>query len=352
MIQLTQSGRGRYRILVVESERCRLVRTAAAQALGLAAYRGTAAEHAALPESTRGLIDLQVADDIRARPELWRESPAAAIVGDTGEHCNLILNQCLDALASRQNNWLHLLNYCALGTGSATPAVTDTVLGSEVVRTNLYLTGSDTTVSDNATRTRTYSKTFDFPAESSSKNYSELGLATAASGATSLMTRALVSGGTVTVGIGQQARVVYSIAVTLAADTVATPSASGWPVSPSTSVQGTSCYRHLDACLTLADTASLYLGTNTSFLAFGNEISVANYVAASSAYFGAYTPGTYKSTRTCTWALGAGNRSDYRCLVGNTSPGKLCWGFLFDQPQTKDNTHTLTITWSITYARA
>lgn len=355
---INQGGRGYFKIQVVEREICREVRRRAAADLGIDVgfraahgreFRGTGEDLCVLAPAERRLVDAAVVTSITTEREAWENSPAH-VVEDRAEQPNLILNQGLDNLASRACGWDYFGSYCSLGTGTSTPTVAQTALDAQVVRTSNLL-GSLSTTDNNATRTRTHSRTFDFPAETVNRNYSELGVGHASSGATSLNTRALVSGGTVTVLIGQQARVTYAILVTVPAPFTITPTSTGWPVPPATTVQATSAYCSLVAVDNLWNISGLRLGLGSTIPSFGTTFSLVGWSPCTSTGFNTYTPGSFKSVRWATWALGSGNRSDWRSLVPDTYPVDHGFAIVFDQAQTKDNLHTLTITWSITYGR-
>ena len=356
---INQGGKGRFKIQVVEREICREVRRKAVAELGIADgfrslhgrnFSGSGDDLCLLAPAERQLVDAAVVASILAEPEAWNTSPEH-LIEDRAEQPNLILNQGLNNLASRACTWETFGGYCSLGTGTSTPAVTQTGLDTQVVRTNTLLGGLGTT-DDNATRTRTYSRTFDFPAEVSNQNYTEVGVSHAASGATSLNTRALISGGTVTVLVGQQARITYDISVTLAASFVFTPPATGWPVSPATTVQATAAYCTLNAVTNFHNNSSLLICAGSTIPAFGTSFSTGGSAQASTSGFNAYTAGTFKSVRWARWELGAGNGTTWRSFVPETYPISNSFAVVFDQAQTKDNLHTLTITWSITFGRA
>lgn len=356
---INQGGKGRFKIQVVEREICRAVRRKAVAELGIADgfhalhgrnFSGSGDDILLLAPAQRQLVDAAVVASILAEPEAWNTSPEH-LIEDRAEQPNLILNQGLDNLASRACGWGNFGSYCALGTGTSTPAVTQTALDTQVVRTNTLL-GSATETDDNPTRTRTYSRTFDFPAEVSNQNYTEVGVSHTSSGATSLNTRALISGGTVTVLVGQQARVTYSISVTLAAPFVFTPTATGWPVSPATTVQATSAYCTLAAATSFHGNSDLALASGSTIPTFGTQFSPGATALSSSSGFNAYTTGSFKSVRWATWNLNTGNWTAWRSLIPYTYPATNSFAIVFDQAQTKDNLHTLTITWSITFGRA
>lgn len=77
----------------------------------------------------------------------------------------------------------------------------------------------------------TLRRTYDFSAETGSVNYTEIGISPVATVANNLMSRILLSG-TVTVASGQQLRITYELAITVAGTTRPTQtltSSTGWP---------------------------------------------------------------------------------------------------------------------------
>ena len=133
-----------------------------------------------------------------------------------------------------------LASYCAVGTGTTTPASTDVGLEAEVKRTGTLLsTGTGTGKYSDGRVVFTY--THDFAEETTNQNYTELGWSWSASAGNNLFSRVLISGGTVTVLAGQQLRVVYVLtwSVTPYVETAGTLTVAGWPVAPATTVDGT-----------------------------------------------------------------------------------------------------------------
>lgn len=109
--------------------------------------------------------------------------------------------------------------------------VGQTGLATEVKRSATYLTGSGNTETTRSGSTYTHRRTFDFTAETGSVNYAEVGFSHSATVASNLNTRALFSGGAVTVLNGQQLRVIYDFLVTMSPTTATNvePAISGWP---------------------------------------------------------------------------------------------------------------------------
>lgn len=362
LFALATYGKGRYKMQVVEKAICLRVARSAVKAAGYSAtfeqstgrrFTGTGADRALLPTSIARRVDAALCKSMRKFPRKWKASPVGNVAVDRPEADNLILNQGLDYLGSRKTHWGNIGAYCVLGSGTTAPAYTDTGLVSEIVRTNTTLEAG-TGVTDNiGTRTRTIQRTYDFPAETSGQNYAELGLSHSGSVTSNLSTRALIDGGTVAVATGQQARVVYKVIVTLGANAVATPASStGWTAG----LQGTSAFCSFDYMERInyagwANHSMLMLCTNPTIPTFGTNYSTGGGEGTSTSNeFLAYTYGTYKSTRKSTWGLAAGNGT-WRALAMWSAPEQ-AWVWVFDNAQTKDDEHTLVVTWSMTYGRA
>lgn len=280
---------------------------------------------------------------------------------------NLILDQGINNILNGTANWANCFAYCAVGTGTGAPAVSDTSLGTEVIRTANYLTGAGNCGTSNnyTTKTSMRKRTFDFPAEVSPKNYTELGWSHSSSPGANLFSRTLISGGTVTVLAGQSLRVVYELTVQFPNDTVATPAITGWPVAPSVSLQGTLRICLYDCIATVTTTGTsiisssadleingsfgypLKLSTVSALPSYGSIIGAGTFTDSNGGNYDSYTPGSFVRTRYATWTAAVGNRTDWRAIIGYGQN----WIFLFDQAQTKDNLHTLRINWQTAISR-
>lgn len=153
---------------------------------------------------------------------------------------NLVLDQGKNTFFGGTYYAAQLARYCAVGTGTTTPASTDVGLESEVKRTETLL-ASGTGTSRYSDGRVVYTYTHDFAEEVSNQNYSELGWSWSASAGNNLFSRVLIDGGTVTVLAGQQLRVVYALtwSITPYAETGGTLTLAGWPVAPATTTDGT-----------------------------------------------------------------------------------------------------------------
>ena len=154
---------------------------------------------------------------------------------------NLILDQGKNYWAAGVGSFAYLVRACAVGTGTATPAASDTGLQSEAKRTITYYTQSGGCGYSDTGATRKLWRTFDFSTESAGVNYTELGWSYSDSAGANLFSRALISGGTISLTAGQSLRVVYELSITVAPASTTTEnlSISGWPVPPATTTEVT-----------------------------------------------------------------------------------------------------------------
>lgn len=218
-------------VQVVESRRLRKVRTAsfhrhgnvdAFRNLHGAPFNGCYSQFMALSGTTRALIERDLVRDIRENPEQWEAArgDVAEVVDERAEKPNLFLSQGKDRLLDGTSSPPRIAMYAAVGTGTTTPAASDIGLGSEVKRTGSYLAGSGNCgTTYPSTGVRVFRRTYDFAVETVSQNYTELGFSYASGPGNNLASRLLISGGTVTVTIGQSLRVVYDLTFTVNAST-------------------------------------------------------------------------------------------------------------------------------------
>lgn len=253
-----------------------------------------------------------------------------------------------------------------------------TQLSNQLKRTNTYLTGSPytgTTLASNVYRMR---RTFDFTAEVGTVNYTEIGLGWHVSTPTAIFSRILLAV-PVPVDAGQQLRVTYELQLTLlpAAPFSKTAIIGGWPVAPAASANGTEAiqYLGLSQVNTLGTTNNYDTGfqssepaltsqigvfvstTSTAPASFGSSISRTGtgYVAATRA---AYVAGNWYVDKSGTLPVGTGNSTAIRSMgYGLNNPNlqfpytTTTMVFVFDEAQTKLNTHTLTLTWRFSWSR-
>ena len=278
-----------------------------------------------------------------------------AIVNERPFAKNMILNQGKDSVMGGAHTFASTFRYCAAGSGSTAVSATDTGLVTEIVRTGTLLTGSGNCGTTIASQTVTMRRTFDFPVETGSVNYRELGFSGTASSGANLWSRVLISGGVVSLVSGQSLRVVYDLAVTFAptgtqSETIVI---SGWPVSPATNTDATWALQDVGISTVsnegnavnadIFDTNRTPICTAVSgaitISPFGSNPTGGSAItgASKSGSWGSYTNGTY--TRTASF--------DY-CSAGSFSSTAISGYYYntaivvkFDQNQTKANTHKL-----------
>lgn len=252
-------------------------------------------------------------------------------------------------------------------------AVNQTGMVTPTKSTETYLTGTGncgTADSGSAgDRHRTMYRTYDFTAEVANINYTELGWTSTGQPSSALWSRTLVTGGTVTVLIGQALRVYYSVN-TVFNPSVSTPgtlAVTGWPVAPAVTTDGDYgiSFIEIDTVTTAGTTTSgsgtaldprgyssnkqIQLSTATTYPTWGSPFPSTN-AAWGAGVQAAYVAGSFEVNYSYTFLVGAANRTDWR-QVQFGQLGGACAGFVLDEAQTKDNLHTLTLSVRMTYSR-
>jgi hypothetical protein len=364
---------GEYKLQVVERSRLHEVRKKSARAHGIR-HNGTTSEFMSLPYAQRALIEDDVARDIVEHEHEWYASHVAGVAYETGK-ANLILDQGLNSYFSGTFYFGEWGKYCCVGTGTTAAAISDTGLVSESKRTGTYLTGSGNCGTSYAGSTQTNKRTYDFAIEVSNQNYGELGWSHSASIAANLNSRALVSGGTVTVLTGQQLRVVYSQDITYSATSLTpiTYGVTGWPISPATTTEGDfallknalggcdvngqveSTSSFADSKFTLSGQIYLWNGV-TTLASWPNQATHATQIysvvlsSLSGSAYGSYTSGSFTRKLSFGYMSASSFSSTAIRSISLTNAG---YGFAvnLDQAQTKSNTYRLklpSINWSLT----
>lgn len=271
-----------------------------------------------------------------------------------------------------------------------------TGLTTELKRTNNYLTGTGNCGSSFASNTITMIRTFDFTAEVGSVTYNEVGLSNTATVAANLFSRIKLASG-VALTAGQALRIIYELSVTITPATTvtgATFSISGWPVAPATDTNGSYQVVHpgIAGVTTAGGTTGIPQNWAGSSLAtgiqslepttngFNKQIWISPSLTAISAFTSTaavtnrstnatnknsslttYTALDFFRDATVTFAVGEANRTDFRSMgvgasysgggvVGSDANGS-AFVCLFDQAQTKDSLHTLTLNFRISVGR-
>lgn len=254
-----------------------------------------------------------------------------------------------------------------------------TQLSSQLKRTSAVLSGSPytgTTLTSNVYKMR---RTFDFTAEVGTVNYTEIGLGWHTSTPTAIFSRILLAV-PVPVGAGQQLRVTYELQLTLLPDAPVSKTAiiGGWPVAPALTTDGVEAIQYLGLAsvnTTGSTTGGYDSGLDSNEPAVGSGIAVfVSTTSTAPASFGstvsrtgtgevtatkaAYVNGTWYVDKTGTLPVGTGNSAAIRSmgfgpynLPSFHSYSQNTMVFVFNENQTKLNTHTLTLTWRFSWSR-
>jgi len=253
-----------------------------------------------------------------------------------------------------------------------------TGLTSQLKRTSTYLTGAPYTGTTLASNVFQMRRTYDFTAEVGTINYTEIGVGWHVSTPTAIFSRILLAA-PVPVTAGQQLRVTYELQLTLlpAAPFSKTAIIGGWPVAPALDTTGVEAIQFLGLSQVATSGASqnydnglqasepaqtstigvFVSDTSTAPASFGSSISRAG-TGSVAATVAAYVVGNYYVDKTGTLAVGTGNSVALRSMgFGGHSPNTFfaytatTMVFVFDEAQTKLNTHTLTLTWRFSWSR-
>jgi hypothetical protein len=266
-----------------------------------------------------------------------------------------------------------------------------TGLINEQKRTNTYLTGSGNCGTTQVVNQFQNRRTYDFTAETGTVNYTEIGFGWAVSGANTTFSRILLPS-PIPVLNGQQLRVVYELRVSVGPTTPQPKTAiiNGWPISPATILDGDECVQvyglaglNTNGAMQANDTAPWcnepsflsdgILFTGASLAIFLTDSSTAISGAGSSPNRtgtvqatkaptkAAYITNSFYVDKTCTFLVGEANSTLWRSMGYGLSQGNIsanpyqanraAFVFVFDQNQTKPNTHTLTLTFRTTWSR-
>lgn len=211
-----------------------------------------------------------------------------------------------------------------------------------------------------ASGVNTQSKTWVFDLETSNKVYTEGAIRRTSSG--SYWSIFLISGGSVTVEIGQQARMSYSIATS-----VTTTAVSGtWPMSAyDVSAPGgwdnTNGYGRILTLVGLGGTGvgpALCLGeaggghdlgtltSRTSLFTYADSTYESNtgVLGSVSGTAAGYVSGTFYRDSTYYFPAATYNTTAIRSFVLTAAGGYVMWQFLFDTAKTLDPNHSLSLT--------
>ena len=414
---------GQYRIQTVEGEIIKELRRRVAYDVLGEEIDGSASSWVSLPDFKREIADSELSRLVLERKDELDNEQSTNVVSDTGLKKNLILDSGLNYLCSTTTDLSFDSSSVALGLGTTatytdSASVTATTSGTSVIASGSIFTvdmvgalikwdsgeeayisafTSDTqvtigtSVTANTTFTVWYvnqtalsspsvtSSTrienttsrsgvtvvrtcgYDFAVEVSNKVYTEGGFIIQGS---TLFSRFLIDGGSVTVLIGQQARMYYILSInasnTVAASTSWTldsydsGSPGGWDTPAGQhhivslrGIDGLAQY-HGASLLPSIDSGSdrLYISTTSSLLGFNANTSVdvsgaiGTYASGSLA---SYTSGNFYRDSSYYFSAAHSNTSSIRSVFLCSYYGKVSWQFLFDSAKTKDDVHSLTL---------
>lgn len=303
-------------------------------------------------------------------------------------------------------------NSATVGSGEFTIyRVSQTGLDTEIKRSintstdqPKYVTGSGNCGSTLVGNTLTSKRTWDFPTESGSATYRELGVSYSGVGGNNLFSRVVLD---TPVGLtaGQILRLSYELSVTMTPNTpqAATASIGGWPIAPSVTTDGDQQWQRIGlSSVNTSGTTEPYDGggycnepafaAGTSFsvptgaavapfttnysvngavvflsnvasapASFGGSVNRSTERATKNSALGSFSAGVWTRTKSCTFGLTEANRVDWRSMgIGpsDSAPGvdhnatvDSGFVFVFDEFQTKLSTHTLALVFRYTWGR-
>lgn len=260
-----------------------------------------------------------------------------------------------------------------------------TGLTTETDRFSNYLSGVGNCGGSLAGSVVSLKRTFDQVTPPGAVTYNELGFSNAAGAGSNLFSRIKLASG-VPLTAGQLLRVVYTLNITItpAASTPVTFSITNWPVLPSTSLDGdqgviqpglegvnTSGATQVggyDGSRDGQNVLEPYTVTNHQIFISpssgavdtfaGTNVNRTTNMTSRNATLSTYAALNFFRDKATTFLVGEANRTDFRSIgigslansktVGNT--GNAVVG-VFDESQTKDSLHTLTLTWRISVGR-
>ena len=236
-------------------------------------------------------------------------------------------------------------------------AVNQTALGSLSSTTN---TGKHTLSVSRSGGVSSVTSGWDFPIETGNKIYTEGGITVF--NTTTYWSRFMISGGSVTVLIGQQARLYYVLSMALSTtspvsttwtlDSYDSGSPGGWD-SPTGQFQACGVWaldglaQYYEALLLPGSSAVVDLSTVSTLVTYADEPSSATHVSGA---IGSsvrtsllpYSSGTFYRDCQVYFSPTYCNTTSIRSVFFS-SYGHIAWQFLFDSAKTKDNLHSLTL---------
>jgi hypothetical protein len=260
-------------------------------------------------------------------------------------------------------------------------------LQGEYIRSSTYLVGSSSVLGWNcgtvvSGSTTTMRRTYDFPAETASQSYTEVGCSWNGIPNGGLFSR-IVLPQSVNLAPQQSLRMTYDLFTSYGpfSPVYKTASIVGWPVSPATDTSGVECLQNFLPSMVQTDGNSSGLAGldptglySYNFFVFASTVNTPLYTGSAGVNMGVnrlgdyavsntttstpYVSGTYTTVKYGTlsmyqavssqiYSIGFGQIAGY---YPYNSGGQIMV-FLFNQPQTKTNLQTLTLGWRWTWNR-
>lgn len=270
-------------------------------------------------------------------------------ISSTGWFKNLITDGGMDRRATNAD----YINYCQVGSGSATPSYSDTQLSGRIAGSDTYYSFSEGVASTSPYYAYVI-KTYSFAAGVATGNISEVGVGWATTG--SLFSRALVVDGSgnptsITVLSDEELRVAYQFRVYVPLNDVSGSVVLGGTTynytarasMATTSSTSTASWLSVQATETVSRPTTQYVAVyNGSIGAITSVPSGTSVGGATSQIADAYTKGSFSVAQTATWGSTLGNVS------GGISAMKIqlgcgCYQFGFSPAIPKDNTKVLSL---------
>lgn len=281
-----------------------------------------------------------------------------------GPFKNLITNIGMDKFADYNNSNDDNMLYCSVGTGTTTPAFTDTQLVSRVATTSTKATNDVSGANSSSPYIGYFTRVYQFGTGAAAGNLSEVGVGWGSDG-TNLGARALIvnssgSPTTITVLSSERLNVTYTrqIKYTTEADT-----------SGSVTISGTSYSTVLRPANLPNSLSNTVVGVSTAFIVNNYSPFIRTYYCTGdigpitglpSGYVdggtmrnatpAAYTAGSFSQQFTVTLDTGDGN--DPAGIKSMVYGGNGIFQMSFTPVIPKTNTKTLTLTYTGTWARA
>jgi hypothetical protein len=245
--------------------------------------------------------------------------------------------------------------------------VNRTGLAAESKRTGTYTNDGTLNGSSQLGATITHKRTFDFPAETGTVNYREIGWSWSPSAGGNLFGLDLLAGSGVTLVAGQQLRVTVELAVTYSPTTpTAIPALiTGWTATGSAQMEGASCRSiqpnghpqggggDISSAKRIIVCSSA--PAHVSFTASGN-VECPGQLANIPATAAAYVSGSFSRTWSGTFGTNTGNGTiaavalGYEYMSGFMRLGSIL-RVILSAPETKSSTQSLTLSFSMSWGR-